>query len=52
MAKKYNSAVNVTDVADKKTRDVLMRLYENTDYLKEKVAELTRELEILKRKAV
>ena len=49
---KYNSAVNVNDVPDKKTRDVLMRLYENTDYLEKKIAELMREIELLKRKAV
>ena len=52
MDKRYNSAVNVNDVTDKKTRDVLMRLNENVAYLKEKVSELTREIELLKRKAV
>lgn len=52
MDKRFNSAVSVNDVADKKTRDVLMRLCENTAYLHEKVKELTRELELVKRKAV
>jgi hypothetical protein len=49
---KYNSPISVTDIKDKKTREALIIVLENCQYLKEKVDELKREIELLKRKAV
>jgi hypothetical protein len=48
----YKSPISVVDVGDKKTRDALLIALDNCQYLKEKVDELKREIELLKRKAV
>lgn len=49
---KYNSPISVVEVSDKKTRAALVIALDNCQYLKEKLDELKREIELLKRKAV
>lgn len=49
---KYNSPISVVEVSDKKTREALVIALNNCQYLKEKLDELKREIELLKRKAV
>ena len=49
---KYNSPIGVSDVSDKKVREALLKVMENCEYLKQKVDEQARSIELLKRKAV
>ena len=48
----YKRPIRVVDVSDKKTRDALLTALDNCHYLKEKVEDLKREIELLKRKVV
>lgn len=48
----YKSPISVVNVTDKKVRDALLILMDNCQYLKEKLDEARREIELLKRKAV
>lgn len=48
----YKSPIGVSDIQDKKTREALSIALENCQYFKEKIDELKREVEALKRKAV